>query len=134
MESETPVSTSTKHLLKLTHKKPPAIAANDTACDPLCVRLSQLCSRWYENLLHCMRLFPMFSLLSSYFQWSGTSLILRHGSRLLFSLETYSFLYANFLEWQISKTWDKIWASYPVWVWGALELYTGIVSSDFNSP
>jgi hypothetical protein len=38
----------------------------------------------------------------------------------------------TYYTWQISKTWDKIWASYPVWVWAALELYIGIVSSRLN--
>jgi hypothetical protein len=37
----------------------------------------------------------------------------------------------TYYTWEISKTWDKIWASYPVWVWGALELYIGIVNSLF---
>jgi hypothetical protein len=51
-----------------------------------------------ERLVWSMQPFPLFPISSSYFQWSGARLILRYGSRLLFSLKTYRFSYANFLE------------------------------------
>lgn len=38
----------------------------------------------------------------------------------------------TYYTYQISQTWDKIWASYPIWVTAALELYIGIVS--FHLP
>jgi hypothetical protein len=39
----------------------------------------------------------------------------------------------TYYTWEISRTWDKIWASYPVWVWASLELYIGIVSHPTSS-
>ncbi|CAG8983868.1 hypothetical protein HYALB_00005506 [Hymenoscyphus albidus] len=36
----------------------------------------------------------------------------------------------TYYTYQISQTWDKIWASYPIWVTASLELYIGIICAS----
>lgn len=31
--------------------------------------------------------------------------------------------------WEVTKTWDQTWASYPVWLTSGIELYVGVVRS-----
>jgi len=32
----------------------------------------------------------------------------------------------------VTKTWDQIWASYPVWMSAAIELYVGVVGFPYS--
>ncbi|KAG9230789.1 hypothetical protein BJ875DRAFT_384378 [Amylocarpus encephaloides] len=45
-------------------------------------------------------------------------------------LSCFAGIARTYYTYQISRTWDKIWASYPVWVTGALELYIGIICAS----
>jgi len=38
----------------------------------------------------------------------------------------------TFYMWEVTRTWDQTWASYPVWLTSGIELYVGVVR--FPSP
>ena len=40
----------------------------------------------------------------------------------------------TYYTYQVTQTWDQVWASYPVWMTSAIELYIGVVCLGFSNP